>query len=302
MVFITVFTPTYNRGSLLYRLFNSLCRQTYKKFEWLIVDDGSTDNTEEIVDEFSTFVSNRADVDFSIRYYKEANGGKHRAINFGVKVAKGDLFFIADSDDKLPDNSLQIVASQWEPICGDTSFAGVCGLDATFSGKLVSHRLVSNVIDCNSLDARFRMGMKGDMKEVYRTKALVEFPFPEIEGERFCPELLVWNRIGEKYKLRYFNKVIYLVEYQETGISSNILKVRMLSPVASTMTYRELAMHEEIPVYWKVKAAVNYWRFRCCINKNKGKLHAIPKLAGWLNLFAPIGYIMHTFDKYFIAR
>ena len=282
---ITVFTPAYNRAHLLPRLYESLCKQTFYDFEWVIVDDGSEDNTEEIVK--SQFINQM----FSIRYIKQVNGGKHRAINSGVKEAKGELFFIADSDDILPTDALEIVAKQYEAIKNDKSFAGVAGLDATFEGMVIGSGLPQDVIEDTSINLRCKMGVTGDMKEVFRTDVLREFPFPEIEGEKFCPEALVWNRIATKYKLRFFNQIIYLAEYQEDGITSGITKARMNSPVASMMTYAEMTRYD-IPLKQKIKAAINYWRFRLCAHDSKKV-----GIACYWHLFASFGWLMHLKDK-----
>ena len=121
------------------------------------------------------------------------------------------------------------------------------------------------MIVCNALDIRYRYNVKGDLKEVFRTEVLKEIPFPEYEGEKFCPEALVWNRIAKRYKLLYINKPIYIVEYQENGITSGITKARMFSPLASITCYAELNC-SNIPLVQKVKAAINYWRFRFCMS------------------------------------
>jgi glycosyltransferase involved in cell wall biosynthesis len=120
---ITVFTPTYNRAKLLKRLYDSLCVQTFTDIEWLIIDDGSVDNTEKIVNGFI------AENKIGIRYIKQRNGGKHRAINHGVREAKGELFFIVDSDDWLPEDSLETINKYYQGIKDDKSFAGISGLD-----------------------------------------------------------------------------------------------------------------------------------------------------------------------------
>ena len=129
---ITIFTPTYNRGNLLSRLYQSLCKQTYKEFEWVIVDDGSTDNTASIVE---LIQKKHSRSDFPIHYYKKENGGKHTAINIGVKKAQGELFFIADSDDILPPNALQIIADVWGQTKNDNSIGGICGFDGDLNDE-----------------------------------------------------------------------------------------------------------------------------------------------------------------------
>lgn len=283
---ITVFTPTYNRADLLQRLYDTLILQTYKNFEWVIVDDGSRDNTKDVV---SSFVKEGK---LNIHYVQQENGGKHRAINTGVGLATGELFFILDSDDILPNNALELVVKTYQPIKHEMSFAGVSGIDGNFDGRIIGSGLPDDSIDCNSVDIRYKFHVTGDMKEVFRTSVMKEFPFPDIEGENFCPEALVWNRIAQKYKLRYFNKIIYKVEYQPEGITSNIVKVRMKSPITSMMCYAEM-LELNTPFKDKLKAAVNYWRFRLCYNGNS----RYPKIPGLWNAVAALGWLMHLKDK-----
>jgi len=282
---VTVFTPTYNRAGLLHRLYDTLILQTYKNFEWVIVDDGSKDNTKDVV---SSFVKEGK---LNIHYVQQENGGKHRAINTGVGLATGELFFILDSDDILPNNALELVVKTFQPIKHEMSFAGVSGIDGNFDGRIIGSGLPDDSIDCNSVDIRYKFHVTGDMKEVFRTSVMKEFPFPDIEGEKFCPEALVWNRIAQKYKLRYFNKIIYKVEYQPEGITSNIVKVRMKSPITSMMCYAEM-LELNIPFKDKFKAAVNYWRFRLCYSGSS----SYPSLSGLWNAVAPLGWLMHLND------
>ena len=281
---LTVFTPTYNRAELLGRLYRSLCEQRFTDFEWVIVDDGSTDGTASVVQQF---IGERR---LSIKYLSQANGGKHRAINHGVRQASGELFFIVDSDDSLAPDALQTVADEWAKV-GDPAVGGVAGLDATPEGQTIGGDLPTDAIECNAIDIRNVHHVTGDLAEVFRTEVLREFPFPEIDGERFCPEALVWNRIAQRYKLRYFNKVIYIAEYQPGGLTDRIVRIRMQSPIASTMCYAELLAYD-IPAKGKVKAAINYWRFRlCCKSFSK-----VPKLPTAWNVLMPLGWLMHLRD------
>lgn len=280
---ITVFTPTYNRAHLLGRLYESLYTQRFTDFEWVIVDDGSTDGTASLV---QGFIAERR---IDIKYLSQANGGKHRAINHGVGQARGELFFIVDSDDSLPADSLQSIANEWKKC--DSSMGGVAGLDATISGTVIGSGLPQAFIECSSMDIRFRHHVTGDLAEVFKTSVLREFPFPEIEGEKFCPEALVWNRIAQKYKLRYFNKVIYIAEYQDDGLTDNIVRIRQQSPVASTTFYAEL-LSADIPWAQKLKAAINYWRFFFCLKRHVKT--AKPSII-WLSVI-PLGYILYLKD------
>lgn len=298
---ITVFTPTYNRAHLLPRLYESLIAQTCQDFEWIIVDDGSTDNTEEVVQSWlhpaippqSPLKGGSAEFcNFPIYYIRKVNGGKHRAINRGVKEARGELFFIADSDDYLPEDSLAKVVEKYEKIKVDKSIGGICGLDMTPQGDLIGTGLPCEEIICSSLELRMKHHVSGDLKEVFLTSVMREYPFPEFEGERFCPEALVWNRIAQKYKLLFFNQPIYVAEYQPEGITAGIVRARMNSPVASVTTYQELNSYD-IPFKENVKAAINYWRFRACVPKGK----RVPKLPWYWFWCRPLGYLMHLSDK-----
>ena len=287
---ITVFTPTYNRAHLLPRLYESLCRQTFTDFEWVIVDDGSVDNTKGIVNKFLV-----DSVEFlGIRYFYQENGGKHRAINRGVKEARGELFFIADSDDSLPPDALEQVARVYETVRGDESFGGVCGYMAHHDGMVIGHGNDAEILDTNSIDLRNKYHVQGDMMEVFRTEVMREFPFPEIPNERFVPEMLVWNRIATKYKLRVFHKVIYYRDYLDGGLTDKIVRIRMQSPVASMMTYAEMTRYD-IPLIQKVKAAVNFWRF---YSPARTEGERAPKLRWWWWWTMPLGWMMHVRDGF----
>ena len=197
MPLITVFTPAYNRAYIIGKLYESLCRQTFRDFEWLVVDDGSTDDTGTLVAKFI------AEKKFPIRYFRQGNGGKHRAINRGVREAAGTLFFIVDSDDFLPNDALFRVSVRFDEIRGNNEFAGVCGLKCFLNGKRVGGDCDWKILDCSCLEFRHRHKVRGDMAEVFRTSVMREFPFPEIVNERFCTEALVWNR-GSKIQAALF--------------------------------------------------------------------------------------------------
>ena len=284
---ITILTPTFNRAHLLPRLFESLTHQTDFDFEWLVIDDGSTDGTSDLF-AGKTFLS----APFPIRYYRQENGGKHRALNAGVKQAKGDFIFIADSDDWLLPQSVAIVGQHTSAIADDNIFAGVAGLDVFDDERIVGTGLPQDIIDCNAMDIRYRYHVDGDLKEVFKTTVLQEFPFPEIQDERFCPEQLVWFRIAQKYKLRYFNTPIYVAEYQPNGITASIIRVRMLAPQATCMMYAEMLAYK-IPFKEKIKAAINFWRFKVCA---PSRVMITALKGGWRWCYL-MGMLLHWRDK-----
>ena len=284
---ITILTPTFNRAHLLPRLFESLTHQTDFNFEWLVIDDGSTDGTSDLF-AGNAFLS----APFSIRYYRQENGGKHRSLNAGVKQAKGNFIFIADSDDWLLPQSVAIVGQHASAIADDNTFAGVAGLDVFDDERMVGTGLPQDIIDCNAMDIRYRYQNEGKPKEVFKTTVLQEFPFPEIQDEKFCPEQLVWFRIAQKYKLRYFNTPIYVAEYQPNGITASIIRVRMLAPQATCMMYAEMLAYK-IPFKEKIKAAINFWRFKTCA---PSRVMITTLKGGWRWCYL-IGMLLHWRDK-----
>ena len=291
---ITVFTPTYNRAHLLPRLYESLCRQTFTDFEWVIVDDGSVDDTKSLVNKFLVDKTQHSTLNTNtIRYFYQENGGKHRAINRGVKEAQGELFLILDSDDTLPEKSLETINHYYQQIKDDRSFGGVCGYMAHHDGTIIGRGCDMPLLDANSIDWEYKYGGRGDMCEVFRTEVLREIPFPDIPGERFVPENLVLFRIAHKYKLRIFKKVVYYRDYLEGGLTDKIIKIRMKSPIAATTYYAELNSCN-IPYIHRMKAAINYYRFHLCLSNSSEDVKQIKWYWMWTK---PLGWLMHVNDK-----
>lgn len=212
----TVFTPTYNRGYIIDQLYCSLRRQTYQDFEWIVVDDGSTDDTAEQFDRIQN-----EEKSFPIRYVKTANGGKHRAINIGVSLAQGELFYIVDSDDYLTNDALKIIDEVERTIehDGATKYAGVCGIKGFSSKQEIGSTFEGEFLDITSLE-RPQHGIEGDKAEVFYTELLKKYPFPEFDGENFVTECVVWDKIAfDGYKLRFFNKIVMICDYLPDGLS-----------------------------------------------------------------------------------
>lgn len=279
---VTVFTPTYNRAYCLPALYESLQRQTCKNFEWLIIDDGSSDNTDELAKEWIKEDS------FSIRYIKQINGGKHRAVNKGVSLAKGEFFFIVDSDDLLACDCVEQVCRYGSEVIDDSMYAGVVGMKIYPNGKRVGGDAKFNTLKCSRFDFRYKYKYAGDLAEVYKTEVMKEYPFPEYSGEKFCPEAYVWVAIAMKYKLLFFNKGIYICEYLEDGLTKHIDRIRINSPKASMETYA-IEFNAPVPFSVKLKDAINYWRFRFH-NGNKDT-HAL--IALWA---LPLGWVFFKRD------
>jgi glycosyltransferase involved in cell wall biosynthesis len=253
----TVFTPTYNRANLLPRVYESLVRQTYKNFEWLIVDDGSTDNTKEIVESFVKSAS------FPVRYIWKSNGGAHTADNLGVRNARGEFFAIMDSDDWYIDDALQIMLEVWNSIqeSDKHKFCGVCGLFAYDDGKIVGSKFPQEVWDSDDFAFMNIYRINGDKIGCKLTDILKKFPFPEDVGQ-FVTEATVWNRIGIAYSTRFINRVLAIKQYQTGGLTDNGRINVIKNPKAMVLYYSELLnCKKRLPLLVSLKAEINLMRF-----------------------------------------
>lgn len=207
----TVFTATFNRVHTLTRVKESLAAQTYRDFEWLIVDDGSTDGTEGLVREWM------AVGDQPIRYVKKVNGGKHTAWNRGLDEARGQLFLSLDSDDACTPDALQVFHDVWQsiPLAARGAFVGGCSLVMNVDGEVIGDRFPEDVFDASADALRFHYGIRGEKWGFLRTDVARLFPFPEMRGLRYVPESIVWGRIASKYKERYVNRALRI--YHDDG-------------------------------------------------------------------------------------
>lgn len=216
--YLTVFTATYNRADLLKRLYESLKQQTEKRFEWLIIDDESTDNT---VSNIQQWVGENNG--FEINVVKQTHGGKHRALNVGFDIAKGDYFFIVDSDDQLTTDAIENIYKWILQIDPLDKYAGISGLKISEKGIVWGGSGHNNYeyIDATGFERR-KLDLCGDKAEIYKTSILRENKFPEFEGEDFVTEEVCWLNIAHKgYKLRWHNTPIYICEYLEDGLTKN---------------------------------------------------------------------------------
>ena len=211
---ITVFTPAYNRAHTLPKLYCSLRRQTFQNFEWLIVDDGSSDGTGELVKKWQL-----EENFFPIRYVYQENGGKCRAINHGLELARGELFFTVDSDDYLLDDALEN-AARWEAeLPKNEKFCAVSGNLGTAPRQTPNAPLPQPYFDGTALD---RYGVvKGERALLFYTKVHREYLYLVCQGERFMTEAVAWNRMAaDGWKIRFYNEILTIYEYQPDGLTS----------------------------------------------------------------------------------
>jgi glycosyltransferase involved in cell wall biosynthesis len=222
---ITVFTPTYNRAGKLRQVFDSLCRQPGNLFEWLVVDDGSTDNTPSILEEFSRNAS------FPVRVLRQPNGGKHRAHNAAVQAARGELTIVLDSDDELLPGALENIWSEWNaiPAAEREQYAGIIGHCVDEANQLIGRPYPSARVDGYLFELTMDGTIVGEKLPCYRTDILRQFPFPERTGcTALVPEGTVWLQIGGKYRVRCIDKAVRL--YHKDPGDSDALLNRYLAP------------------------------------------------------------------------
>lgn len=239
---LTIFTPLYNRADIVERLYLSLRQQSCKDFEWLVIDDGSKDNAEI---KFSQW--QKQDNGFTLRYLKTENGGKHRAINKAVKMARGRMFFIVDSDDWLPENAVEKIFAIDSGIKDKSEFAGFSGIRKTPEGKLIGTTFAGkDYIDVNSLE-RDKYGITGDKSEVFYLDILKKYPFPEIENENFITEDIVWSRMAhDGYKIRWTNEEIYSGNYLDGGLTMQGRNIFIRNPIGYTMYVRQIVQFRQM--------------------------------------------------------
>lgn len=223
---ITVFTPTYNRAYILPQLYESLKHQTSQDFCWLIVDDGSTDNTKELVD--SWIIEGLID----IRYYYQENGGKMRAHNYGVSLCDTELFLCCDSDDYLTDDAVSLVKNTWEGFTDSKSnISGLIGPIAVFDNGVKIKSIVPKGFKLlNIREFSRELGKVRESLLIYRTDIIRQYPFPVPAGEKFMPEGYIHNIIADKYKMVVFRKEIMVAIYRGDGYTKNGIKYYFENP------------------------------------------------------------------------
>ena len=248
---ITVLTPTFNRGGLQ-SLWDSLQKQTVKDFEWLVVDDGSTDGTKDLI----TKLQEKSD--FPIRYIYKSNGGKHTALNVGIQTICSELTFIVDSDDCVTDDAIESILKIHKKYRSQNNICGYAFLRAFPDGKVNGKKFDVNEKIGSYIDVRVNGDDTGaDKAEVFKTHCLKEFPFPEYPNEKFLGEDLVWVRMARKYEMVHINKAIYVGNYLEDGLTNNRRKHNIASPVGC-MHRAEEFMESDLKTRYRIKGGLQY--------------------------------------------
>ena len=224
MATLTVFTPAYNRAHTLERTYQSLRAQTCKDFVWMIVDDGSSDHTDELVRGWQ-----KPDNGFSIEYIRKENGGMHTAHNTAYEHIHTELNTCIDSDDRMPPDAVEVILKKWADVKAQ-GYAGLIALDATFDGKIIGKGFPQGMQE-TTLTGYYAAGGAGDKKLIYRTDIIRQYPeYPVFKGEKYVALAYKYRLIDQDYKLAVLDHVVCEVEYQQDGHSTGMWREYLRSP------------------------------------------------------------------------
>lgn len=292
---LTVFTPAYNRAHTLPRTYKSLCEQTNKNFIWMIVDDGSIDNTKDLVKEWQS-----ADNGFEIQYFYKKNGGMHTAHNMAYENIKTELNVCIDSDDSMPDDAVQMILTFWEEH-GSDNVAGIVALDADINtGQILGSSLPENIVSANTIDLEGKYRVTGDKKFIYRTDVINSVPaYPEFAGEKLVPLGYKYMLVARNYEMLLMNDVVCLVDYQADGSTNTIFKQYLQSP-KGFIAENIISMQYAGLFFERIKSLVHYIA-ECRIARDTMWLKNSPRKIGTLLLY-PLGFLAEKYIRYVNRR
>lgn len=288
MATLTVFTPAFNRAHTLKRTYESLCQQTCKDFIWLIIDDGSTDNTRQMVDGWIH------EGLISIRYIYQQNQGMHGAHNTAYRNIDTMLNVCIDSDDYMPNDAVERILACWHEY-QDEHVAGIIGLDITTDGELIGTKFPPKM-KRTTVYGYYENGGKGDKKMVYRTDVINKYPeYPLFKGEKYVGLAYKTMLIDQDYEMITLNYPLVIVDYQPEGSSYNMYKQYWNNPQGFAF-FRKTEMTVTNKLIRKLQICTHYvsssiicknWRFIC---ESPKKLLTILCIPSGLALYLLIWY------------
>lgn len=248
---ITVFTPTFNRAFCIGKCYESLKKQTNKEFIWLIIDDGSTDNTRELVEEWK-----KEDI-VEIKYHWQENQGMHGAHNTAYQLIETELNVCIDSDDYMPDDAIEKILCFWSRY-GSDKVSGLIGLDSYTNQEIIGTTLPAGLQTSTLFDLYAKHGVTGDKKLVYRTELTKYYPYPIFENEKYVGLAYKYYKLDQDYELLLMNEVLCVVEYLEDGSSLNMLRQYRKNPKGFAFYRKELMKLPFTSVIFKFRQAIHY--------------------------------------------
>lgn len=283
---LTIFTPTYNRAYTLHKCYNSLKSQTCKDFIWIIIDDGSTDNTKELVNKWIK----EAVIKISYNYQK--NQGMHGAHNTAYELIDTELNTCVDSDDYMPEDAIEKIVDFWQRN-RRVDVAGIAALDVYNNGQVIGTKFPENLKSSTLFDLYYKHGIKGDKKLIYRTELTKEYPYPVYEGEKYLGLAYKYYKIDLKYELLLLNEVVCIVEYMEDGSSKNMLRQYRRNPKSFAFYRIENMKNPKGSLIYKFKECIHYVS-SSFIAKNKRFLQETP--CKFLTTLAiPFGFLLYSY-------
>lgn len=283
---LTVFTPTFNRAYTLHKCYESLKRQTSKDFVWLIIDDGSSDNTKEIVDKWIS------ENEIEIKYHYQKNQGMHGAHNTAYENIDTELNICIDSDDYLTDFAVEEIKNHWNKVKCD-NLSGIIGLDSYKDGKIIGDKFPENMKTTTVFDFYYNKRLTGDKKIVYRTELTKMYPYPIFEGEKYVGLAYKYYKLDEKYELSTLNKVLCVVEYLEDGSSVNMFKQYINNPRGFAFYRRENMANSKASFKYSFQQCVHYVS-SSILSRNSKFLKESPKKVMTL-MAIPFGVILYLY-------
>ncbi len=253
MPILTVFTPTYNRAYVLFRCYESMKRQSCKDFVWLIVDDGSTDNTRRLVRGWQAQKN-----DFEIRYIYQQNQGMHGAHNLAYATIDTEINTCIDSDDYMSDDAVEKIIYFWQTCDKDKTISGFLALDAYQNGKIIGSRLPKDRVRASYYDYYYKYGVKGDKKFVLRSELTKRYPYPLFAGEKFVDLATKYFLLDLDYKLLHMDEIVCYVEYLADGSSRNIFKQYLNNPKGFAYSRRLCMALPFVGFGFRFKQAIHY--------------------------------------------
>ena len=285
-ILLSVVTPTYNRAGLLPDCYRSLKKQTDLRFEWIIVDDGSTDDTELVVQEFQAETTL-----FPIIYVKKENGGKHTALNASHPYIHGKYVAMVDSDDRLTEDAVAVILEGWSSWESVSTVGLVTFLKGTDRDHPNCYAADENVPVDISAYPRV-CPISGDAFEIIRSELFLRFPFPVFPGERFLSEGVLWNRVGQTHQCVYINKVIYLCEYLEGGLTKSGRAMRIRNPYGG-MCSSNLNMMRKNSAKKRIKNGILFTCYGFFAGLSPRKMAEWSDHKSLMYLCLPFGWLMH---------
>lgn len=261
---VTVFTPVYNREQSINAVYESLCAQTDMDFEWLVINDGSTDRTSEILEE----IVRNHQMPFTINYVKKRNEGLNRTINSALDLAKGTLLMRLDSDDVALPEAVALILEKYVLIKDDPKLCAVAFRSLLFDGSFNGFHPFDMDTRGDFSSFRYVHHATGDRSEVMKLDVFRKFRFPEFEGENFCPEALVWNRIAKEYDCIYAKEAIYKKGFEDDSITAKIYATLKRCSQGSCTLYFEALNNPDIPFKGRFGSAVRYYRYALFANRS----------------------------------